>query len=110
MKSELLATAARVPDTPCSGSAGRGVAKPSSDRMAPRSLPGHRHASGEHSGPACSTETLTCTLQEASRLSGLSVSTLRCHHRRGALKCPRVGGRRLVDAESLLCLLHGDSA
>lgn len=55
------------------------------------------------------TTLFTATLDEAARLSGLSITTLRRHHKRGLIDCPRVGGRRLVDARSLRCLIRGES-
>jgi hypothetical protein len=61
------------------------------------------------SRPDDASEPLAHTLPEAARISGLSVSTLRRHWRRGALDCPRVGGRRLVDARSLRRLIRGDA-
>jgi Helix-turn-helix domain len=59
--------------------------------------------------PADALEPLAYTLPEAARISGLSISTLRRHWKRGALDCPRVGGRRLVDARSLRRLIRGDA-
>ena len=59
------------------------------------------------SRPADTLEPLAYTLGQASRLSGLSISTLRRHWKRGTLDCPRVGGRRLVDARSLRRLIRG---
>ena len=54
-------------------------------------------------------EPLAHTLPVAARISGLSISTLRRHWKRGTLDCPRVGGRRLVDARSLRRLIRGDA-
>jgi hypothetical protein len=61
------------------------------------------------SRPADVPEPLAHTLREAARIAGLSISTLRRHWKRGALECPRVGGRRLVDARSLRRLIRGDA-
>ena len=47
-------------------------------------------------------------LAEAARLSGLSITTLRRHHKRGLIDCPRVGERRLVDARCLRRLIRGE--
>ncbi len=57
------------------------------------------------SRPADVPEPLAHTLPEAARITGLSISTLRRHWKRGALECPLVGGRRLVDARSLRRLI-----
>lgn len=54
-------------------------------------------------------EPLAYTLGEAARISGLSIASLRRHHKRGLLDCPRVGGRRLVDARSLRGLIRGEA-
>ena len=56
------------------------------------------------SRPADVPEPLAHTLPEAARISGLSISTLRRHWKRGALECPRV-----VDARSLRRLNRGDA-
>jgi hypothetical protein len=48
---------------------------------------------------------LTFTLQDASQVSGLSVSTLRRRAADGSLRLVRVGCRTLVDGASLRALL-----
>ena len=48
---------------------------------------------------------LTYTLNDATKVSGLSRSTLYRHARAGRLRLVKVGGRTLVDADSLRALL-----
>jgi len=60
--------------------------------------------------PAPFTGALSYTLPDASRLSGLSVATLRRRAKEGLLRLFRVGGRTLVDGATLRRLLGSDNA
>ena len=52
---------------------------------------------------------LAYTLNDASRISGLSRSTLYRHAAAARLKLAKVGGRTLVDAASLRALVGADT-
>jgi excisionase family DNA binding protein len=58
-------------------------------------------------GQPRNSDPLAYRLDHASAVSGLSRSTLYRHAQSGRLKMLKVGGRRLVDAESLRQLLCG---
>ncbi|MBR0668278.1 helix-turn-helix domain-containing protein [Roseomonas hellenica] len=53
---------------------------------------------------------LSYTLQDASRVTGLSIATLRRKEKEGALRFYKVGFRTLVAAPSLHALLTGEAA
>jgi hypothetical protein len=57
--------------------------------------------------PAPLPNAITYTLPDASRISGLSQATLRRRAGEGALRMFRVGGRTLVNGDSLRALLTG---
>ncbi len=61
-----------------------------------------------HERPAPLRDAITYTLQDASRLSGLSVATLRRRAAAGQLRLFRSGGRRLVDGASLRRMLGAE--
>lgn len=58
--------------------------------------------------PAPLREAITYTLQDAARLSGLSVPTLRRRAAAGELRLLRSGGRRLADGASLRRMLGAE--
>lgn len=58
--------------------------------------------------PAPMREALAFTLPDASRLSGLSVATLRRRAADGALRLFRCGGRTLADGASLRRMLGAE--
>ena len=58
--------------------------------------------------PAPLREAITYTLQDAARLSGLSVPTLRRRAAAGELRLFRSGGRRLADGASLRRMLGAE--
>ena len=55
--------------------------------------------------PAPAPHPLTHTLNDAARITGLSRSTLYRHAAAGRLRLVKVGGRTLVDADSLRALV-----
>ncbi|WP_237214205.1 helix-turn-helix domain-containing protein [Falsiroseomonas oryziterrae] len=57
--------------------------------------------------PAPLPNAITYTLPDAARISGLSQATLRRRAAEGALRLFRVGGRTLVNGDSLRALLTG---
>jgi hypothetical protein len=59
--------------------------------------------------PAPLRNAITYTLQDAARLSGLSVPTLRRRAAAGELRLFRSGGRRLADGASLRRMLGAES-
>jgi len=58
--------------------------------------------------PAPLREAITYTLQDAARLSGLSIATLRRRGALGELRLFRSGGRRLADGASLRRMLGAE--
>ena len=65
----------------------------------------HRSAEPIPARSAPLPHTLTHTLNDAARITGLSRSTLYRHAAAGTLRLVKVGGRTLVDADSLRALV-----